>query len=93
MVKPLQQRFASLFEHPYLGDWLTIQEWLGLALTTVDAYARALLDYVAFCHVHVIAHQTASREHIAAYVHDLATRPVNRGTASVRYASVSSPLK
>jgi site-specific recombinase XerD len=55
--------------------WLQIQAHLCLAPKTVEAYGRSLEDYLAFCVQQDIAPEAAQREHIAAYVHDLATRP------------------
>jgi integrase/recombinase XerD len=81
MVDILKKKFPSIFIHPYLGKWLSIQAKLGLAANTLDAYARALIDYTAFCRAQEINIVEASREHIAAYVHDLATRPIKRGTS------------
>lgn len=77
----IEERFPSLFLHPYMGKWLTIQIHLGLAPATLDAYARALLDYTVFCQSHKVDFSTAKRDHIAAYVHDMASRPVGNGSA------------
>jgi site-specific recombinase XerD len=55
--------------------WLQIQAHLCLAPKTIEAYGRSLEDYLAFCVQQDIAPESAQREHIAAYVHDLATRP------------------
>lgn len=92
MTRSLQERFPSLFTHPHLGTWLTMQVHLGLAPATLLAYARALLDYVNFCQAHVIDHPTATREHIAAYVHDLATRPVEHKGKPLRYGLANATM-
>jgi site-specific recombinase XerD len=56
------------------ATWLTIQSNLGLARTTIDAYGRALQEYLRFCmHCHIDP-ERATREHIASYVNDLTTR-------------------
>ena len=73
-------RIASL---PSATSWLTIQANLGLAPNTLAAYGRALEDYLSFCQRRAVAADSASREHIAAYVHDLTARPNPRG-AKVR---------
>ena len=50
----VQKKFPSLFSQPHVGVWLSIQENLGLADATVEAYARALLDYTNFCSLSAI---------------------------------------
>lgn len=63
-------------------SWLQIQADLGLAQNTVEAYGRALQDYLAFVERVEIAPETATRAHIASYVRDLTTRPIPRGAAA-----------
>ncbi len=58
--------------------WLELQANLGLAANTLDAYARAVEEYLAFSagkDVHVIS---AGNDHIAAF-RDLTSRPNPRG--------------
>lgn len=52
---------------------------LSLAQNTIDAYGRALEDYLAFCARDGFSPESATREHIARYVHDLGSRPNPRG--------------
>src|SRR3989442_1593801 len=62
--------------------WLEIQANLGLAKNTIEAYGRALQDYLAFGVRSGAVDgriETATRAHVAAYVRDLATRPNPRG--------------
>ena len=59
--------------------WLTIQANLGLAANTVEAYGRALEDYLAFSADRSVVPETTGREHVATYVRDLASRPHPRG--------------
>jgi len=56
-------------------SWLQLQMNLQLAPKTIDAYARSLEDYLLFCSRRGVPCETASREDVAAYVHDLAVRP------------------
>lgn len=72
---------------PCACTWLTIQGNLGLASATIDAYGRALQDYLAFCSAHRIPPQTATRDHIAAYVNDLTQRPHRHGHNIIYLAS------
>ena len=55
--------------------WLGIQANLGLAPNTIDAYGRALQDYLLFSARSHTGIDFATREHIAAYVRDLTSRP------------------
>src|SRR6266536_870968 len=67
--------------------WLTIQSRLGLAAATLDAYGRALQDYLTFCAAQQITPEAATREHIAAYVHTLLERPHRAGQNIVQFES------
>lgn len=59
--------------------WLQMQAHLQLAPKTIDAYGRSLNDYLAFCAREGVIPEAATREQVALYVHDLATRPHRRG--------------
>jgi integrase/recombinase XerD len=61
--------------------WVQLQVDFGRAPNTVDAYRRALEDYLTFCRRQVILPETASREDIARYVRDLSSRPSPHGLA------------
>jgi integrase/recombinase XerD len=74
------ERYPLLAQRQHSRSWLQIQGNLGLAPNTIDAYGRALEDYLRFCRRLEIAAEAATREHIALYVHDLATRPNPRGS-------------
>ncbi len=59
--------------------WLTMQFNLGLAPNTIEAYGRALEEYLAFASSRSIEVESATREHIASYVRELLDRPSPRG--------------
>ncbi|BCL84638.1 integrase [Ktedonobacteria bacterium brp13] len=59
--------------------WLQLQAHLQLAPKTIDAYGRALNDFLAFCEKSQIEPERLTREQVALYVHDLATRPNPKG--------------
>jgi integrase/recombinase XerD len=67
-------------KYPLVNDqelpkaWLSFEAYRGLAANTIEAYGRALNDYLAFCERENIAMQTATREHIARYIRDLRQR-------------------
>jgi site-specific recombinase XerD len=73
------ERYSLVAQYPLGRRWLSIQANLGLAVNTIDAYGRGLEDFLVFCAQRDLAPETVTREHIALYVHDLATRPNPRG--------------
>ena len=75
-------RYPQVAALPATCTWLTIQSDLGLASTTIEAYGRALQDYLTFCRTQQIVPETATRAHIAAYVSDLTARPHRRGSCT-----------
>lgn len=77
------ERYPLVVACPPARGWLQIQADLGMARNTIEAYGRALQDYLAFSSDATVAPETAKRAHVAAYVRDLTTRPSPRG-ASVR---------
>jgi integrase/recombinase XerD len=81
------ERYPQVAVVPTARAWLTLQCHLGLTAATVEAYGRALQDYLTFCADHHAHPETATREHIAAYVGDLTTRPHQRGQNVVRFES------
>lgn len=68
---------------PHARSWLQIQGNLGLASNTVEAYGRALNDYLSFCQQSRITAELATKESLSRYVHDLTSRPNPRG-ANIR---------
>ncbi len=68
-------RFPNVARSPKPRAWLTIQANLGLAVNTVEAYGRSIEGYLAFAAREQIDVEIATREHVAGYVHDLASRP------------------
>jgi hypothetical protein len=72
------ERYPRVAASAHPRTWLKIQGDVGLTANTLDAYGRALDDYLAFTANRAIVAETANREHVAAYVRDLA-RPHPRG--------------
>lgn len=93
-MKPsIQESFPTLLNFPHAEKWLLIQSRLGLKRNTIDAYARTLLDYLSFCADSSIEQATATREHIAAFIHNLATRPVQIGRSPTRIGYANATMK
>jgi len=73
------ERWPAVARHPLAAAWLKLQVQLGLAPRTIDAYGRALADYLTVCERDGIDPLIADRAEIAHYVHDLAHRPGQGG--------------
>jgi len=73
------QRYPRAAELGVARTWLALQANLGLAANTLDAYARALEEYLAFSAAKDVPVVTATKDHIGAYVRDLTSRPNPRG--------------
>src|SRR6266540_5903645 len=83
MVHIKWQHYPSVALLPAAKAWLVIQANFGLAPNTIDAYGRALEDYLQVSSRQQFMPLSASREHIAAYVRDLTSRQSPLG-ANVR---------
>ncbi|MBN3891042.1 MAG: tyrosine-type recombinase/integrase [Nostoc sp. JL31] len=79
MVEIKWERYPLVAESTQARLWLQIQSDLGLAANTVEAYGRGLEDYILFCKISRLVPETATKEHIAAYVRYLTKRPNSRG--------------
>ena len=73
------QRYPRTDKVEVARAWLVLQANLGLAANTLDAYARALEEYLTFSAAKNVPVCTANKDHIAAYVRDLTSRPNPRG--------------
>ena len=69
----LQERFPTIFEQPYAGEWLTERKEFRTP-NTVSAYGYALVDYFRFCAIHAINPAGAKRAEVVAYFKDLSER-------------------
>jgi len=77
------QRYPQVAECDQAKAWLLLQANLGLAENTLDAYARAMEEYLAFSATRDVPVITTTKDHIAAYVRDLTSRPNRRGANAV----------
>jgi site-specific recombinase XerD len=81
------ERFVLVTRCESARAWLGVQADLGLAQNTLDAYGRAIDDYLGYCDRASIDVHTAGRSQIAGYVRDLASRPNRRAPNIVRLDS------
>jgi integrase/recombinase XerD len=79
--------YPLVAQHELPRTWLTMQSHLQLAPATIDVYGRNLNDYLAFCSKHNLLPETLTREALALYVQDLATRANPRGAKIVSLGS------
>lgn len=77
------ERYPRVAQATHARAWLALQANLGRAANTVEAYGRALEDFLGFSARRDVDPAVAGREHVALYVRDLLTRPNPRG-ANVR---------
>jgi site-specific recombinase XerD len=70
------ERYPLIAKHLHVRKWLLIQQNLGLAQNTVEAYGRALEDYLRFCQEQDVVLESATLLHVSEYVRDLSTRPI-----------------
>lgn len=73
------ERYPAIVEHEVARGWIENQALLGMAGSTVDAYARAIQDFLLFCQQARVSAVEAKRSHIAEYVGDLRRRPSPHG--------------
>lgn len=83
----VQQRWPVLARHEQAGAWLQLWADLGRAPSTIDAYARALTEYLLSCERAGADPITATRAQVASYVHELTSRPSRRGPNVVSFDS------
>ena len=74
MAEVRWERYPEVARNETTRAWLRIEGNLGLALNTIEAYGRALEDYLKFSATANVDILAVRREHIAAYIHDLASR-------------------
>jgi integrase/recombinase XerD len=76
-------RYPSVQSCKDACTWFRIQTNLGLARNTLQAYGRALSDFLAFTSKSGASIVAANREHISAWVRDLLSRPNNRSNKAI----------
>lgn len=72
---------------PEALEWLRVETDLGMSPRTIDAYGRALADYLGVCRREDLDPLTANRSVVARYVRDLLRRPNPRGANVVAIGS------
>jgi len=89
------EHYPLVAQHSHARSWLNIQANLGRASNTVEAYGRAIEDFFGFSARQHNDPDSATREHIATYIHDLSTRArphVLNATAGLANATLQQRL-
>lgn len=73
MQKKLLDALPFLSADPSACRWVCLQEDLLHAPNTIDAYARGVNDWLAFCHSVALTAAVAGRDTVALYVRSLHT--------------------
>ncbi|EOK6242969.1 TPA: site-specific integrase [Escherichia coli] len=73
MHKKLLDALPFLSADPSACRWVCLQEDLLCAPNTIDAYARGVNDWLAFCHSVALTAAVAGRDTVALYVRSLHT--------------------
>ncbi|EJJ3882235.1 MULTISPECIES: site-specific integrase [Enterobacterales] len=73
MQKKLLDALPFLAADPSACRWVCLQEDLLRAPNTIDAYARGVNDWLAFCHSVALTAAVAGRDTVALYVRSLHT--------------------
>ena len=79
----LQERWPVLATVPPALAWLEMRADLGIAPSTLNAYALGLAEYLAFGAALGIDSLSAGREHIARFVRHLTERPSRHAGAAL----------
>jgi site-specific recombinase XerD len=79
------EKYSAIERCDRAGEWLEMQANLGLSPNTIDAYGRALDDYLRFTTAARIAVTVAGREHVARWVNDLCQRPSAANASSLAH--------
>jgi len=79
MTEVRWESYPLVAQYETARTWLQMQAHLQRAPQTIDAYGRALNEYLAFCQKAEMVPETVTREQLALYVQDLSTRPNPKG--------------
>jgi integrase/recombinase XerD len=80
-------RWPALASRPIAIRWLAVLADSGRSPRTVLAYARSLVDYLAWCDRAGVEVETAGRAEIAGYLRDLRERPGRHGANVISLTS------
>ena len=90
MVSPTLQldKYLHLSAVAHTCDWLIMRARIGLALNTIDAYARSLDSYFLFAANAGIEQEKSTRADVARWVRELETRGLANPTLIQRITAL-----
>jgi integrase/recombinase XerD len=81
-------KYPSVFLHHRAHEWLVMRAQFGLALNTIDAYARGLSSYFAFSKKENITPELSSRADIARWINEERERGIANATLILRLTAL-----
>lgn len=91
MSTPVWSRYPVVYAEPQAQSWLTLIDNLGRSPATLDAYARGLNQYLAFCQACDVIATAATLEHVSLFVRYLRGEAV--GSLPLRPAVSNATLQ
>lgn len=86
------RHYPAVQQHEYARRWIELQVLLGRARNTIDAYARGVQEFLAFCDREKVEPDAATSGDVARYVHYLRKRPSPYGQGVVTLDSGGAGL-
>ena len=81
-------KYPSLLRHDRAHEWLVMRSQFGLALNTIDAYARALSSYFAFSEKVKITPELSNRADVAKWINEERERGIANATIFLRLTAL-----
>jgi integrase/recombinase XerD len=81
-------KYPHLLQHQRAHEWLVMRAQFGLALNTIDAYARALSSYFAFSEEQKITSEQSSRADVAKWINRERERGLANATLILRLTAL-----
>jgi len=91
-MEPRWERYPRVAENAHAREWLTVQADLQLAANTIDAYGRAVDEYLRFAADGSFAPLVATRADIGGFVRHLFSRSARRSGERLANATIQQRL-
>jgi site-specific recombinase XerD len=82
------EKYPSVLQHQRALEWLVMRAQFGLALNTIDAYARALSSYFAFSEKESITPELSGRADVARWINEERERGMANATLILRLTAL-----
>jgi integrase len=81
-------KYPFVLQHQRAVEWLVMRAQFGLALNTIDAYARALSSYFAFSEKENITPELSGRAEVARWINEERERGIANATLILRLTAL-----